>query len=122
MLTRKWSRAICIGEVAKLDIPHLATRRSHGQESEHQCKLASPYLTIYLGLLTRFTVPLRLRPHARLQNRLAAESGIWNLEAVAEASATHGERFSYDIRSDLVYIEKKASGPQRRHLVKKGKR
>ena len=42
-----------------------------------------------------------------------------NLDAVAEASETHGEGFSYDIRGDLVHVEKRASGPQRRHLAKK---
>ena len=41
------------------------------------------------------------------------------LDAVSEASATHGEGFGYDIRGDLVHVEKKASGPQRRHLAKK---
>ena len=41
------------------------------------------------------------------------------LEAVAEASAAHGEGFSYEIRGDLVHVEKKASGTQRRHLAKK---
>jgi len=41
------------------------------------------------------------------------------LDAVAEASAAHGEGFSYEIRGDLVHVEKKASGPQRRHLAKK---
>ena len=41
------------------------------------------------------------------------------LDAVAEASAAHGEGFSYDIRGDLVHIEKRASGTQRRHLAKK---
>lgn len=41
------------------------------------------------------------------------------LDAVAEASAAHGEGFSYDIRGDLVHVEKRASGPQRRHLAKK---
>lgn len=45
-----------------------------------------------------------------------------NLEAVTEASAAHGEGFSYDIRGDLVHVEKKASGSQRRHLAKKGNR
>ena len=40
------------------------------------------------------------------------------LDAVAEASAAHGEGFSYDIRGDLVHVEKRASGPQRRHLAK----
>lgn len=43
-----------------------------------------------------------------------------NLDAVAEASATHGEGFSYEIRGDLVHIEKKVQGAQRRHLAKKG--
>lgn len=41
------------------------------------------------------------------------------LDAVAEASAANGERFSYEIRGDLVHVEKTASGPQRRHLAKK---
>lgn len=41
------------------------------------------------------------------------------LDAVAEACAAHGEAFSYEIRGDLVYVEKRASGPQRRHLAKK---
>lgn len=41
------------------------------------------------------------------------------LDALAEASEAHGEGFSYDIRGDLVHVEKKAKGPQRRHLAKK---
>jgi len=41
------------------------------------------------------------------------------LDEVAEASAVHGERFSYEIRGDLVYVEKQASGSQRRYLAKK---
>ena len=41
------------------------------------------------------------------------------LDAVTEASAAHGEGFSYDIRGDLVHGEKKAQGAQRRHLAKK---
>lgn len=41
------------------------------------------------------------------------------LDAVAKASEVHGEVFSYNIRGDLVYVEKKASGPQRRYLAKK---
>ena len=40
------------------------------------------------------------------------------LDAVAEACAAHGEGFSYEIRGDIVHVEKKASGPQRRHLAK----
>jgi len=41
------------------------------------------------------------------------------LDAVAEASAAHGEGFSYEVRGDLVHVEKKAQGAQRRHLAKK---
>ena len=41
------------------------------------------------------------------------------LDAVAEASAAHGEGFSYEIRGDLVHVEKQAKGTQRRHLAKK---
>lgn len=41
------------------------------------------------------------------------------LDAVAEACAAHGEWFSYEIRGDLVHVEKKASGTQRLHLAKK---
>jgi hypothetical protein len=45
-----------------------------------------------------------------------------SLDAVAEASVTHGEGFSYEIRNDLVYVEKKASRSQRRHLANKAKK
>lgn len=41
------------------------------------------------------------------------------LNDVAVACAAHGEGFSYEIRGDLVHVEKKASGPQRRHLAKR---
>jgi hypothetical protein len=41
------------------------------------------------------------------------------LDAVAQASAAHGEGFSYEIRGDLVHVEKKAQGAQRRHLAKR---
>ena len=41
------------------------------------------------------------------------------LDALTEASAAHGEGFSYEIRGDLVYVEKNPSGAQRRHLAKK---
>ncbi len=40
------------------------------------------------------------------------------LDALTDASATYGEGFGYDIRGDLVHVQKRASGPQRRHLVK----
>ena len=41
------------------------------------------------------------------------------LDAVAEASEAHGEGFSYEIRGDLVHVEKRPSVTQRRHLAKK---
>lgn len=41
------------------------------------------------------------------------------LDAVVQASLTHGEGFNYEIRGDLVHVEKQASGPQQRHLAKK---
>jgi hypothetical protein len=41
------------------------------------------------------------------------------LDAVAEASAAHGEGFIYDIRGDLVYVEKEAQGTQQRHSTRK---
>lgn len=41
------------------------------------------------------------------------------LDAVVAASEAHGEGFSYAIRGDLVHVEKKATGAQRRHLSKK---
>lgn len=41
------------------------------------------------------------------------------LDAVVEASVAHGEGFSYEVRGDLVHVEKKASGTQRLHLAKK---
>jgi hypothetical protein len=40
------------------------------------------------------------------------------LDALTDASAAHGERFSYEIRGDLVHAQKLASGTQRRHLAK----
>lgn len=41
------------------------------------------------------------------------------LDAVTEASEAKGEGFNYEIRGDLVHVEKKAIGAQRRHLAKK---
>lgn len=40
------------------------------------------------------------------------------LDAVAEASEAHGQSFAYDIRGDLVHVQRTPSGPQRRHLSK----
>ncbi|WP_321849362.1 plasmid replication initiator TrfA [Burkholderia diffusa] len=41
------------------------------------------------------------------------------LDALAEASKTHGQPFAYEIRGDLVHVEKQPSDSQRRHLAKK---
>lgn len=41
------------------------------------------------------------------------------LDAVAEASKANGEGFGYAIRGDLVHVDKKPEGAQRRHLTKK---
>jgi hypothetical protein len=40
------------------------------------------------------------------------------LDAVSKASTAHGESFGYEIRGDLVHIEKCAGGAQQRHLAK----
>jgi TrfA protein len=44
------------------------------------------------------------------------------LDAVSEASAAHGERFSYNVQEDIVHVEKKPSKTQRKHLAKKGQK
>lgn len=41
------------------------------------------------------------------------------LDALTDASEANGQPFSYDIRGDLVHVEKKPNGTQRRHLAKK---
>lgn len=41
------------------------------------------------------------------------------LGALTKASAARGVGFSYEIRGDLVHVEKEASGTQQRHLAKK---
>ncbi|MNZ29130.1 Plasmid replication initiator protein TrfA [compost metagenome] len=41
------------------------------------------------------------------------------LDAVMDASAANGEGFSYEVHGDLVHVEKKPNGSQRRHLAKK---
>lgn len=42
-----------------------------------------------------------------------------NLDAVAMAAEANGEGFVYEISNGFVYVEKKASKSQRRHLIKK---
>lgn len=40
------------------------------------------------------------------------------LDAVADASQAEGQPFSYEVKGDLVHVEKRPSGTQRRHLAK----
>lgn len=69
--------------------------------------------------------PLKIETLHRLCGSEAGE--MWKfaqtlrkaLDDVAEACAAHGEGFSYEIRGDLVHVEKQAKGAQRRHLAKK---
>ena len=45
------------------------------------------------------------------------------LDAVTDAGTAHGQPFSYEIHGDLVHVDKRGSGPQRRHMANKvGKR
>ncbi len=39
------------------------------------------------------------------------------LDAITEASAKHGEQFTYEIRRDLVHVERQAKGAQRQRLI-----
>lgn len=41
------------------------------------------------------------------------------LDALTDASETNSQPFSYNIRGNLVHVEKKPNGAQRRHLAKK---
>lgn len=69
--------------------------------------------------------PLKIETLHRLCGSEAGE--MWKfaqtlrkaLDDVSKASEAHGEGFCYEIRGNLVYVEKKASGSQRRHLAKK---
>ena len=40
------------------------------------------------------------------------------LDALAEASEANGEGFGYEVKGDLVHVQKRPSGTQRRHLAK----
>jgi hypothetical protein len=44
------------------------------------------------------------------------------LDALTVASNANDQPFSYEIRGDIVHVERKASATQRRHLLKKTKR
>ncbi len=79
----------------------------HGFYASH----AKPY-PIHIDTLLRLAGSLDSSPSSGRQTLRKA------LEAVAEASETHGEGFAYAIRNNLTYIKKMGSGSQRRHLAK----
>lgn len=65
---------------------------------------------------------------AKLHELTGSEAGeLWkfaqtlrkNLNELVKASEIHSQPFSYEIRDDLVHVEKQASRAQRRHLAKK---
>ena len=65
---------------------------------------------------------------AKLHELTGSEAGeLWkfaqtlrkNLNELVKASEIHGQPFSYEIRDDLVHVEKQASRAQRRYLAKK---
>jgi hypothetical protein len=67
----------------------------------------------------RMETLLKLAGSENAHPRSAQQTLRKALDAVAEACAAHGEGFSPEIRGDLVYVEKRGSGSQRRHLAKK---
>lgn len=67
----------------------------------------------------RIETLLKLAGSENENSRSAQQKLRKALNAVAEASTAHGAGFSYTIQGDLVHVEKKTSGVQRRHLVKK---
>jgi len=87
---------------------HQLAQWLHGFYSSH----AEPY-------------PVRIETLHRLSGSEVGETWKFTqmlrkaLDAVAAASAKHGEQFSYEIRGDLVHVTKRPSRSQQRHLVKK---
>ena len=95
------------------------------QELGSQCRVRSYALLKLMGKTD--TGKNRTTLHNRIErlvaNALTVKQGRYTyigkqklrkaLDAVVEASATHGEGFSYDIRGDLVHVEKRASKPRK---------
>lgn len=67
----------------------------------------------------RIETLLKLAGSENENSRSAQQKLRKALNAVAEASTAHGAGFSYTIQGDLVHVEKKTNGVQRRHLAKK---
>ena len=80
----------------------------HGYYASH----AKPY-PVNVETLLKLSGSENLEPRSSRQKLRKA------LDALTDASEANGQPFSYDIRGDLVHIEKKPSGTQRRHLTKK---
>jgi hypothetical protein len=62
---------------------------------------------------------LKLSGSENTESRSSRQKLRKALDALTDASAVNGQPFSYDIRGDLVHVEKCPSAAQRRHLAKK---
>jgi hypothetical protein len=80
----------------------------HGYYASH----AQPY-PVNVETLLKLSGSENLEPRSSRQKLRKA------LNAVAVVSTANGKPFSYDIRGDLVHVQKLAIGTQRRHLAKK---
>jgi len=80
----------------------------HGYYASH----AKPY-PVNMATLLKLSGSENEEPRSSRQKLRKA------LDALTDASETNGQPFSYDIQGDLVHVEKKPNGTQRRHLVKK---
>lgn len=80
----------------------------HGYYASH----AKPY-PVNVGTLLKLSGSENADPSSGRQTLRKA------LDALTDASEVNGQPFSYGIHGDLVHIEKKPSGAQRRHLAKK---
>ena len=77
--------------------PLLASANHPGQELESHLILASEFLATQIGLLTRFTVPLRLRPELEQAfdhaHRLAQRQTEHGLEGQAKLDSSIREQW-----------------------------
>lgn len=80
----------------------------HGYYASH----AKPY-PVNVETLLKLSGSENLEPRSSRQKLRKA------LDALAGVSTANGQPFSYDVRGDLVHVQKLASGTQRRHLAKK---
>jgi hypothetical protein len=80
----------------------------HGYYASH----ANPY-PVNMATLLKLSGSEDANPRSARQTLRKA------LDAVAEVGTAHGQPFSYEIKGDLVHVEKRGSGPQRRHVANK---